>query len=66
MRGTLVSRALNGSSILFKIAKSSRSEMFFKIGVLKNFAVFTGKHLLESLFNKVLLNCSKLSAFDAV
>ena len=23
----------------------SRSQMFFKIGVLKNFAMFTGKHL---------------------
>ena len=30
---------------------SSRSQMFFKIGVLKNFTNFTGKHL--SLFNKV-------------
>ena len=35
--------------------------MFFKIGILKNFANFTGKHLcwseevwLESLFNKVV------------
>ena len=27
--------------------------MFFKIGVLKNFAIFTGKHLCWSLFNKV-------------
>ena len=28
--------------------------MFFKIGVLKNFAIFTGKHLCQSLFfNKV-------------
>ena len=26
------------------IFKSSRSQMFFKIGVLKNFAIFTGKH----------------------
>ena len=24
--------------------------MFFKIGVLKNFAIFTGKHLCQSLF----------------
>ena len=24
---------------------SSYSEMFFKMGVLKNFAIFTGKHL---------------------
>ena len=27
--------------------------MFFKTGVIRNFAIFTGKHLLESLFNKV-------------
>ena len=27
--------------------------MFFEIGVLKNFATFTGKHALESLLNKV-------------
>ena len=29
---------------------NSRSHMFFKIGVLKNFANFTGKHLSWSLF----------------
>ena len=35
--------------------RSSRSSIFSKIGVLKNFAIFTGKHLCwkESLFNKV-------------
>ena len=34
--------------------RSSRSEIFFKIGALKNFAIFTGKHLRWSLlFNKV-------------
>ena len=27
------------------IFRSSRSQMFFKIGVLKNFAIFTRKHL---------------------
>ena len=27
--------------------------MFFKIDVLKNFAIFTGKHVLESLFSEV-------------
>ena len=27
--------------------------MFFKVGVLKNFANFTWKHILKSLFNKV-------------
>ena len=31
------------------IFRSSRSQMFFKIGVLKNFATFTGKHLCWSL-----------------
>ena len=31
--------------------RSSRSEAFFKIGVLKSFAIFTGKHqVLGSLF----------------
>ena len=34
--------------------RSSRSEMFFKKGVFKNFAKFTGKHLCQSLFvNKI-------------
>ena len=33
--------------------RSSCSEVFFKIGDLKNFTVFTGKHLCCSLFNKV-------------
>ena len=30
--------------------RSSLSQMFFKIGFLKNFAIFTGKHLGWSLF----------------
>ena len=30
--------------------RSSRSQMFFKIAVLKNFAIFTRKHLRWSLF----------------
>ena len=30
--------------------RNSRSQMFFKIVVLKNFAIFTGKHLCWSLF----------------
>ena len=33
--------------------RSNRSQIFFKIGVLKNFANFTGKHLFDSLFNEV-------------
>ena len=30
--------------------RNSHSQMFFKVGVLKNFANFTGKHLCWSLF----------------
>ena len=30
--------------------RTSRSQMFFKIGVLRNFAIFTGKHMCWSLF----------------
>ena len=38
--------------------RSSRSQMFFKIGVLKNFANFIGTPVFESLFNKVTsLSC---------
>ena len=34
--------------------KNSRSEVFRKKGILKNFAKFTGKHQCQSLFsNKV-------------
>ena len=38
------------SWINFLLPRSSRSHMFFKIGVLKNFAIFKEKHLLWSLF----------------
>ena len=31
-------------------SRGSRSKMLFKIGVLKNFAKFTGKYLFLSLF----------------
>ena len=40
----------NYSLLLFR---NSRSKMLLKIGVLKIFAVFTGKHVFESLFNRV-------------
>ena len=30
--------------------KSSHSQMFFRIDVLRNFAIFTGKHLCQGLF----------------
>ena len=35
---------------LASLIRSSRSKMFFIIAVLKNFAIFTGKHLCWSLF----------------
>ena len=43
--------------ISYNKGRSSRSQMFFKIAVLKNFAIFARKHLwwilfLINLFNK--------------
>ena len=35
----------------YYLFRSSHSQMFFKIDVLKNFANFTGKHLCWSLFS---------------
>ena len=35
---------------MFLFHGNSRSQMFFKIGVLMNFLIFTGKHLRWSLF----------------
>ena len=34
-----------------KKSKSSRSQMFFEINSIKNFAIFTGKHLCWGLFS---------------
>ena len=34
-------------------SRSSCPEVFCKKGVLTNFAKFTGKHLCQSLFNKI-------------
>ena len=47
------SPALSGVSIPYielTFNRCSCSQMFFKIGVLKNFAIFTWKHLCWSLF----------------
>ena len=42
------------SLVVCSTSRSSRSDMFCKKGVLKNFPKFTGKHLYQSLFfNKV-------------
>ena len=35
---------------IFIIFRSSRTQMFFKTGVIRNFTIFTGKHLCWSLF----------------
>ena len=35
------------------LPKVSRTSMFFEIGAVKNFAIFTGKHMFETLLNKV-------------
>ena len=43
--GGLVSMLLKAGS-----HRSSRAQVFFKIGVLKNFAIFIGKHLCWSFF----------------
>ena len=39
--------------------KSSRSHVFFKIVILKNFAILTGKHLCWSIFLFKLQACIK-------
>ena len=40
--------------MLLVLGRSSRTEVFCKKGVLRNFAKFTGKHLCQCLFfNKV-------------
>ena len=53
------SPALSGVSIPYielTFNRSSCSQMFFKIGVVKNFAIFTGKYLCWSLFQIKLHN----------
>ena len=37
--------------VMFSRSRSSRSQIFFKIGVLKNFAIFTEKRVCWSLFS---------------
>ena len=51
---TLVSKKTKNNIELKTRCRSSRSQMFFIIGVLKNFANFTGQApVSESLFNEV-------------
>ena len=42
------------SNEILLIYRSGRPQVFNKVGVLKNFAKFTGKHQRQSLFNKVV------------
>ena len=71
-----------GIDLLLKIddktVRSSRPEVFYKKGVLRNFAKFTGKRLCQSLFfakfvrtafltehlGWLLLNCAKKSMYQ--
>ena len=46
------SRLKNNTSKSEDLVRNSHSQMFFKIGALKNFATFTGRHLCWSLFIK--------------
>ena len=50
---------VNGSNGNLLTLKSSRSQMFFKIGVFKTFANFIGKYLCRSLFliNLQVIRC---------
>ena len=49
--------------VSIKSIRNSRLQMFFKLGVLKTFANFTGKHVLDSLMNKVAGGNFKKGAF---
>ena len=46
----LMQKQLLTSVLQNSCLRCSRSQMFFKIGVLKNFVIFTGKYLCWSLF----------------
>ena len=51
LRGILVELFLHRSQLMYR---SSRPEVFCKLGALRNFTKFTGKHLCQGLFlNKV-------------
>ena len=52
-----------------KRTKSRSLQMFFKIGVLKSFAIFSGKHLCWSLFSQKenptqVLSCAYCESFE--
>ena len=43
--------------------RSSRSQMFFKIGILKNFTIFTGKQLCWRDSNTGMFSCEYCEFF---
>ena len=45
--------------------RSSRSHMFFRIGILKNLAIFTGRHLCWSLLLLIKLQAWSSSIFKS-
>ena len=52
--GDHISALTNKNKLQLQMVRSRRPEVFYKKGVLRNFAKFTGKHLCQSLFfNKV-------------
>ena len=61
-RGLIIKELKTWASFSFR---SSHSQKFFKIGILKNFAIFTRKHLCWSLFLITLLAFSYRPATDS-
>ena len=63
LKGCLRSECISVESIV--IRRIGRPDMFFKIGVLRNFAKFTRKHLCWSLLLMKLQACRTPSATDS-
>ena len=49
--------------LAINVVRSIRPEVFFKIGVLENFANFTGKHLCQSLFSNKVAGLRPITLF---
>ena len=46
----IVTHGFSKKSFFIIICRSSSTQLFFKTGIIRNFAIFTGKHLSWSLF----------------
>ena len=46
----IVTGGFSKKSFFIILCRSSRTQLFFKTGVIRNFAIFTGKYLYWSLF----------------